>query len=155
MKIGDGKYPTNQCLKDIITLPSDIIIPEGNLADLINFIYLNLEQNSGNMNYLVSKEILTSINIDVKKISDIVIDRLPGDPYIYTSADSVDLTERQPQLYLPEFLRSLQIPELPPGELKLKVGVPIILLRNLNPSEDLCNETRLICHSLQNKMIDA
>ncbi len=31
------------------------------------------------------------MNVDVKKISDIVIDQLPGDPYIYISADSVDL----------------------------------------------------------------
>jgi ATP-dependent DNA helicase PIF1 len=107
------------------------------------------------MNYLVGRAILTPINVDVEKISDIVMDRLPGDPYIYTSADSVDLTEGQPQLYSPEFLRSLQIPGLPPGELKLKIGIPIILLRNLNPSEGLCNGTRLICRSLQNKVIDA
>ena len=61
----------------------------------------------------------------------------------------------QPQLYSPEFLRSLRIPGLSPGELKLKVGVPIMLLRNLNPSEGLCNGTRLICRGLHNKVIDA
>jgi len=58
-------------------------------------------------------------------------------------------------LYLPEFLRSLKIPELLSGKLKLKIRIPIILLRNLNLSEDLCNRTRLICYSLQNKVIDA
>src|SRR5256886_13491375 len=52
-------------------------------------------------------------------------------------------SDLQPQVYSPEFLRSLKIPDIPPGELKLKVGVPIILLRNLNPSEGLCNGTRL------------
>jgi ATP-dependent DNA helicase PIF1 len=49
----------------------------------------------------------------------------------------------------------LKISDLPPGELKLKVGVPIILLRNLNPSEGLCNGTRLIVRDLQSKVIDA
>jgi ATP-dependent DNA helicase PIF1 len=33
--------------------------------------------------------------------------------------------------------------------------MPIILLRNLNPSEGLCNGTRLICRGFQSKVIDA
>ena len=155
MKIRDGKYPTNQYLEDIITLSLNIIIPKENLTDLINFIYPNLEQNSENINYLVNRTILTLMNVNVKKISDIVMDRLPDDPYIYTSTNSVDLMKGQSQLYSPEFLRSLQIPRLSSDELKLKVEVLIILLQNLNPSEDLCNRTRLICRSLQNKVIDA
>ncbi|CAI2200083.1 7736_t:CDS:1, partial [Funneliformis geosporum] len=64
-------------------------------------------------------------------------------------------TVEQPQTYSPEFLRSLKIPELPPGELKLKLGIPIILLRNLNPSKGLCNGTRLICRRFQSRVIDA
>ena len=39
--------------------------------------------------------------------------------------------------------------------MKLKLGAPIILLQNLNPSEGLCNGTRLICHGFQSKVIDA
>src|SRR5256885_6483411 len=92
-------------------------------------------------------------------ISDIMIDKLPGEIKVYPSADSTDLAEdnhrQQPQVYSPEFLRSLRISDLPPGELKLKIGIPIILLRNLNPSEGLCNGTRLIIRNLQNKVIDA
>ena len=87
------------------------------------------------------------------------MEKISGEFISYPSADSINLPEdsttEQPQLYSPEFLRSLKIPELPPGELKLKLGVPIILLRNLNPSEGLCNGTRLICHGFQNKVIDA
>src|SRR6266540_6940410 len=155
LEIGNGKYPINPGIENTITLPSDIIIPEGNLIDLIDFIYLNLIQNFGNVNYMVGRAILASKNVDVKKISDIVIDQLPGDVCIYTSADLVDLTEGQSQIYLPEFLRSLKITGLPPGKLNLKVGMPIILLRNLNLSESLCNGIRLICRSLQTKVIDA
>ncbi|GES73344.1 ATP-dependent DNA helicase Pif1-like [Rhizophagus clarus] len=77
----------------------------------------------------------------------------------YPSLDSIDSTEntseQQSQVYLPEFLRSLKISDLPPGKLKLKIGIPIILLRNLNPSEGLCNGTRLIIRDLQHKVIDA
>jgi ATP-dependent exoDNAse (exonuclease V), alpha subunit - helicase superfamily I member len=159
LKIGDGRYPTNTGTEDLITLPLDIIMSNGNLVDLIDFVYPNLAENIGNVNYMVSRAILTPKNADVNMISNIIIDRLPGEMKVYPSADSTDLAEgnhrQQPQLYSPEFLRSLKISDLPPGELKLKVGIPIILLRNLNPLEGLCNGTRLIVHNLQSKVIDA
>jgi len=159
LKIGDGRYPTNIGTEDIITFPSDIIMSNGNLMNLIDFVYPNLAENVGNANYMVNRAILTSKNADVDMISNIIIDRLPGEIKVYPSADSIDLTEgnhrQQPQVYSPEFLRSLKISNLPPGELRLKVGIPIILLRNLNPSEGLCNGTRLIVRNLQNKVIDA
>src|SRR5579883_298680 len=83
-------------------------------------------------------------------ISDMLMSRLPGETRVYPSLDSTDSTEntyrQQSQIYSPEFLRSLKVSDLPPGELKLKTGIPIILLRNLNPSEGLCNGTRLIVH---------
>jgi ATP-dependent DNA helicase PIF1 len=54
-----------------------------------------------------------------------------------------------------EFLNSLTVSGLPPHVLRLKVGCPIILLRNIDPSNGLCNGTRLICKSLETNMIDA
>jgi len=159
LKIGNSTYPIIQGIENMVKLPSEIIIPEGNLTDLINFIYPNLTENSGNIDYMVSRAILASKNVDTEKISDMVMDQCPGEVRIYPSADTAILTEdnnaEQPQLYSPEFLRSLKISDLPPGELKLKVGVLIILLRNLNPSEGLCNGTRLICREFQSKVIDA
>ena len=159
LKIGDGKYPINPGTENVITLPTNIVIPKGTLTDLIDFVYPNLVENSGNIHYMVGRAILTPKNADVDIISDIIMDKIPGEVQIYPSADSADLTEgsnAQPsQVYSPEFLRSLKMSDLPPGELKLKVGIPIILLRNLNPSEGLCNGTRLIIRNLQSRVIDA
>ena len=136
----------------MITLPTDIVMSKESLTDLIDFVYPNLAENSGNVNYMVGRAILTPKNTDVHIISDLIMSRLPGDTRVYPSLDSINSTEntcrQQPQVYSPEFLRSLKISDLPPGELKLKVGVPIILLRNLNPSEGLCNGTRLIVRDL-------
>ena len=159
MHIGNGNYPIISDTEDNIYLPLDMIIPKGNLTDLIDFVYSNLNENYRNTDYIVNRAILTPKNVDVEKISELILSRLPGDFVIYPSADSVDLSENsntlQSQVYSPEFLRSLKIPGLPPGELKLKVGTPIILLRNLAPSQGLCNGTRLICHTLQSKVIEA
>jgi ATP-dependent DNA helicase PIF1 len=157
--IGDGNYPIIPGTEDSILLPLDLVMTERGLPALINFVYPRLSENYRNVDYMVGKAILTPKNVDIEKISDLVLDQLPGNYTIYPSADSTDLSEdgntSQPQVYFPKFLRSLKIPNLPPDELKLKVGVPIILLQNLAPSQGLCNRTRLICRALQNKVIEA
>ncbi|KAL4583557.1 hypothetical protein LXL04_008135 [Taraxacum kok-saghyz] len=57
--------------------------------------------------------------------------------------------------YPMEFLNSLNVSGLPPHYLRLKIGCPIILLRNIDPSNGLCNGTRLICKGFQMNVIDA
>jgi len=55
--------------------------------------------------------------------------------------------------YPTEFLNSLNLPDMQPYVLKLKFGIPIILLRNINPPQ-LCNDTtRLSLKKLKNNII--
>ncbi|GJZ93343.1 DNA helicase [Tanacetum coccineum] len=58
-------------------------------------------------------------------------------------------------LYLNEYLNTLKFAGLSPHSLELKVGVPIILLRNLNLTGGLCNGTRMIVTQLLSKVIEA
>lgn len=54
-------------------------------------------------------------------------------------------TDDQSHLLLtPEFLRSVDSTSLPPGELRIKIGCPLIFLRNLSPSNGLCNGSCMI-----------
>ncbi|CAG8746976.1 15083_t:CDS:1, partial [Acaulospora morrowiae] len=76
-----------------IELPSDIVILREQLSDLINFVYSNLVENSGNMNYMVGRAILISKNDKVEKIFDLIMNRLPGEVYTYYSADFIGLKD--------------------------------------------------------------
>ncbi|GJU46218.1 putative ribonuclease H-like domain-containing protein [Tanacetum coccineum] len=58
-------------------------------------------------------------------------------------------------LYPSEYLNSLHLTGFPPHRLELKVGAPIILLRNLNLIGGLCNGTRMIVTQLLTNVIEA
>ena len=49
-----------------------------------------------------------------------------------------------------EYLNRLNPASMPPHQLCLKIGMPMILLRNLNPKEGLCNGTRLLLKNVHN-----
>ncbi|XP_052117854.1 uncharacterized protein LOC127747708 [Arachis duranensis] len=58
-------------------------------------------------------------------------------------------------VHTPEFLNGLKSSGLPNHEIKLKVGIPIMLLRNIDHSSGLCNGTRLIVTQLGKRIIEA
>ena len=58
-------------------------------------------------------------------------------------------------LYPPEYLNSMDFPSMPQHLLSLKIGTPIMLLRNLNLIGGLCNGTRLIVTQLLQRVIEA
>lgn len=65
---------------------------------------------------------------------------------IYLSTDSIDPTNTAAHdnpVFTPDFLNSIKLSGLPNHSLCLKVGAPVMLLRNVDPKGGLCNGTRL------------
>lgn len=57
--------------------------------------------------------------------------------------------------FAPEYLNSIEGFGLQPHRLRLKGGQPVMLIRNLNPRQGLCNGTRLICRRFLRHLIEA
>ena len=138
---------------DEIRLPHDICVSHtGEDSDLDTLIDC-LNANMSSKDYITSRVILSMRNEWVDMINTKMIGHLHGDEMVYHSFDcAVD----DPHNYYPEeFLNTLTPNGLPPHVLKLKIGCPIILLRNIDPTNGLCNGTRLIIRGFQKNTIDA
>jgi ATP-dependent DNA helicase PIF1 len=101
--------------------------------------------------------ILASKNIDVDEVNNAILESLSEKLHTYLSANSLTPTEEgasavtivlMDSLYPVEFLNTLQFRSIANHKLELKVGVLILLLRNLNQLIGLCNGTRLIVKRL-------
>ena len=68
---------------------------------------------------------------------------------------SISVSEKDGMYYAypTEFLQQLNASRLSPALLCLKVSYPVILLRNLDPGEELCNRTRIVVLNVRRKML--
>jgi ATP-dependent DNA helicase PIF1 len=140
-----------------VRLPDEVCVPytgdDRDLDRLIDDIYPSLNENMSNTSYITSRAILTTRNDWVDMINMRMIDRFQREQMMYHSFDTV---VDDPNNYYPsEFLNTLTPNGLPPHVLKLKIGCPIMLLRNIDPANGLCNGTRLVVRGFQKNSIDA
>lgn len=112
-----------------------------------------------NPTYLQERAILAPTNDVVEEINNFMLSIIPGDFRSYLSCDNPckeDVNGHgQADLHLPEFLNTLKISGLPNHELRLKIGVPVMLMRNIDQSSGLCNGTRLIIIDLADHVLKA
>ena len=123
------------------------------LKILIDYVFLDIKQYSNNLDTMINRVILTLRNDHVDDINNLVIHQFLGNATTYYSFDEpLDTTK---YTIHEDFLNSLTPHGFPPHELLLKPHCPVMLLRNINPSQELCNGTRLICCRFDHNIIDA
>jgi ATP-dependent DNA helicase PIF1 len=155
LHIGGGTEEVNN--DGEVLLPKGLCIPyTGNDKDLdalIDWVFLKLDYNKADSNYITSRAILSTKNDCVDRINMKMINKFQGEERVYHSFDKV---VDDPNNYYPyEFLNTLTPNGLPLHVLKLKKNCHVILLWNIDPVNGLCNGTRLMIHNFQKNMIDA
>jgi ATP-dependent exoDNAse (exonuclease V) alpha subunit len=70
---------------------------------------------------------------------------MPGSILTFHSFDHADLNDNAlgREEMTAEYLRSINVAALPLGSLELRIGCPLMLMRNLDPQHGLCNGTRM------------
>jgi hypothetical protein len=139
-----------------IEIPQDM--RTNDVETLMNFVYPNLDSvPPPPPEYFLNRMILAPRNSDVDAVNETLLDRMSRDFKTYYSADHIihesgaDDCSNLP--LTPEYLRSIKSTSLPPGELRIKVGCPLILMRNLCPSNGLCNGSRMIVLALSERVL--
>ena len=123
------------------------------LKGLIAKVFPNLQGNLADLEWLTGRSILTPTNNQRHHINDTMVQMAPGQEVRLRSADVVDNVQDAVSFSV-EYCNSLEPTGLPKHEITLKPGVPVMLIRNLNPSAGLCNGTRLIfSHVAPNKRV--
>jgi len=112
----------------------------------------------------MQRSILAPKNTDVDEVNSAILESLSEKLHTYLIANSLTPTKEgasaiarvsMDSLYLMEFLNTLQFGSIANHKVELKVGVLILLLRNLNQSIRLCNGARLIVKRLGQHVIEA
>ncbi|XP_021979942.1 uncharacterized protein LOC110876070 [Helianthus annuus] len=161
LDLGEGNVGGPNDGEATIEIPQDLLITDESdpIAALIDFVYPSILQNINNHNYFSERAILAPKNDVVHEINDRLLSMFPGEEREYLSSDSLcpteDVNATQQRIYSPDVLNGLKISGLPNHRLVLKVGVPVMLLRNIDQRNGLCNGTRLQVKKLYNRVIEA
>jgi len=104
---------------------------------------------------LIGQAILAFRNDTVNDFNDVLVDRMPGEEYRFEAANYVEVPEDAAgaEPFAVEYLQSISLASILPSCLRLKIGAPIILLRNLSPREGLCNGTRMRVLGIRRKCL--
>jgi len=151
LDIGDGKVGIDETGN--VKLPTDFCTIADSQGTLIEQIFPDVHTQYINHEWLAERAILAAKNVDVDNINLKIQMLLPENLVSYKSIDTV-CNDSEAVNFPTEFLNSLDLPGMPPHNLQLKVGSPIIMLRNLNPPR-LCNGTRLVIQKLMKNVIEA
>ena len=157
--VGDGvegevvKVPEEICTTIEEGTKKKPMAEKDSLKELIEKVFPNLEGNLADPEWLTGRSILTPTNKERHRINRTMVEMAPGEEVRLRSADVVDNVQDAVSFSV-EYCNSLDPTGLPQHEIILKPGVPVMLMRNLNPSAGLCNGTRLIfSHMSPNKRV--
>lgn len=129
------------------------------VKSIVDVIYSNFTYHLNDPAYFQDKAILVRKNDEVDLINEYVMSQMDGDERTYLSSDQpceIDLDGNfEHAVFAPEILNGFKAPGIPNHILSLKEGVPIMLLRNIDQLNGLCNGTRLQVMLLGDHVIEA
>lgn len=147
LEVGDGAVPVVKAIgRNHIEVPAELCLPDGSDRGLIDHVYAELSTRFDEPEYFYERAILTPLNKDVKTLNERVTAAFPGEAVALLSADALADPDDGwgGNAVTTEFLNGCDLNGFPPHELELKKGMPVMLLRNVDPAGGHCNGTRYV-----------
>ena len=148
LMLGEGRLTNDNGVINLNLLGANLTSKE----ELSSLVFPDIQNNFRNAAWLRERAILAPINDDVRDINASLLAQIPGNSTTYRSIDTV--SDNLIVDYPLEFIHTLTPSGFPSHILELKCGVPVMLLRNLDPPK-LCNGTRLIIKQTLRNIIEA
>ncbi|KAJ3684336.1 hypothetical protein LUZ61_013500 [Rhynchospora tenuis] len=165
LSVGDGSAPAiplyNSPLADWIKIPDHLLINNSHDKEeaIIHAVYADLQTNFHNHDYLRVRAIVTPKNDAANSLNEAILKHIPGEQFEYLSHDSIqgaeNISEDLHTMYPIDILNTITAGSLPCHKLSLKIGVPVMLLRNMDQSKGLCNGTRMVITQLGVRVLQA
>ncbi|GJX53050.1 ATP-dependent DNA helicase PIF1-like protein [Tanacetum coccineum] len=149
LNIGNGNIDSKNEGESTVVFQDEMLIPESDdyVGSIIDQTYPQLVQNLWNPTFFQERAILAPTHEMVDMINERIMGLIPGEERVYESSDSVcladDDTNFDESIYTTDFLNDIKMSELPKHAIKLKIGTPVMLMRNIDQKAGLCNGTRL------------
>jgi len=93
---------------------------------------------------LIRRVLLAFKHDTVNDFNNSLLDKMPVTEHRFKAANKVELCQEaaDSEPYPVEYLQSINLASIPPSCLRLKIGVPLILIQNLSPKHGIYNRTR-------------
>ena len=113
----------------------------------------DLDKNISDERWLEGRKILAPLNVQVDQLNNVMENKMSAIAQKLNSSDTLEDSKDLTRFSI-EYLNSLKPTGLPNSSILLKPGMPLNLIRNLNPKDGLCNGTILIfLSSVSNKLL--
>ena len=150
ISIGEGATDESNEGETMVDISDDILInvSDNPIKAIVESTYPNILKNINVLNYFQERVILAPTLLNVDIVNEYVLSIISKEERIYFSSNNVCRADTNidsmDDLYTIKYLNSVRMSGLPNHMLKLKVGAPVMLFRNIDKSLELCNGTRLI-----------
>ncbi|KAJ1687074.1 hypothetical protein LUZ63_018464 [Rhynchospora breviuscula] len=165
LSVGNGTAPGiplyNCSERDWIKIPDKYLLHHAGdkVSAIITAVYGDLQCTHQDDGYLRVRAIIAPKNDAVKTVNETILGRIPREQRDYLSHDSIHGSEKIAEdihaMYPTDILNTITAGSLPCHKLSLKIGVPVMLLRNMDQSKGLCNSTRLVITELGARIVHA
>ncbi len=168
LDVGDGALPAEPAVgPSAVRLPETILAPaDTDVEALATWIFGDVRAeglrcasgfaSTEDINSLSAKALLTPKNDVVNSVNAMILQTFDqSEVQDLFSSDSIGGGSAEDYGNYPvDFLNSLEMPGLPPHQLRLTPGAVIMLIRNLDCSSGLCNGVRAVVVKCETKVLE-